>query len=381
MPAKKTKTFAQTNKAKQKAAIAERNRKNAQKSTGPRTEAGKAVSRGNALTHGLTGNPAIPIAEDPEGYLELYHSIQVSIEPKNVIEEHSVAQIAYSIWRLRRSKNVETAIATMAAAEVTALDQRKVDEWHQRITEDWEAICIREEEERQYDKLGRALPRRRDEPSTTREWYERPGLARLDAMWDEISTDPFGLKAVTTMLDQLSGEITDHPRQFSHLNCQKLAWLISGNAQRYEQAVDMSDVQRGAFYPDEQLWANELEKLIGEARKRDAHHPVPQELIEQCAARRAYLTQQYREQMPLNMFPEQLIRCTASMLLDGPTMDRLLRYETHAMRTLKSALKQLAEFRNESITMIMQRVTQTTDETSTTTYTERIESQQKMPRV
>ena len=30
------------------------NRRNAKRSTGPRTEAGKAISRRNALTHGLT---------------------------------------------------------------------------------------------------------------------------------------------------------------------------------------------------------------------------------------------------------------------------------------------------------------------------------------
>ena len=47
------------------------NRRNARKSTGPKTEEGKARSRNNALRHGLTAELAVLPHEDPHQYEEL----------------------------------------------------------------------------------------------------------------------------------------------------------------------------------------------------------------------------------------------------------------------------------------------------------------------
>ena len=41
-------------------AIVRRNRENSLKSTGPKTDAGKAIARRNPLRHGLRANPAEP---------------------------------------------------------------------------------------------------------------------------------------------------------------------------------------------------------------------------------------------------------------------------------------------------------------------------------
>jgi hypothetical protein len=46
----------------------EANRRNALKSTGPRTEAGKQASRCNAVRHGLTAETVITALEDAEDY-------------------------------------------------------------------------------------------------------------------------------------------------------------------------------------------------------------------------------------------------------------------------------------------------------------------------
>jgi hypothetical protein len=46
----------------------EANRRNALKSTGPRTEAGKHASRCNAVHHGLTAETVINGLEDAEDY-------------------------------------------------------------------------------------------------------------------------------------------------------------------------------------------------------------------------------------------------------------------------------------------------------------------------
>ena len=46
----------------------EANRRNALKSTGPKTEAGKQTSRCNAVRHGLTAETVIGMLEDAEDY-------------------------------------------------------------------------------------------------------------------------------------------------------------------------------------------------------------------------------------------------------------------------------------------------------------------------
>ena len=46
----------------------EANRRNALKSTGPKTEAGKQTSRCNAVRHGLTAETVIGMLEDAESY-------------------------------------------------------------------------------------------------------------------------------------------------------------------------------------------------------------------------------------------------------------------------------------------------------------------------
>jgi hypothetical protein len=49
----------------------EANRRNAQKSTGPKTEAGKATAKFNALKHGMTAEVAVLPHEDKHSYEEL----------------------------------------------------------------------------------------------------------------------------------------------------------------------------------------------------------------------------------------------------------------------------------------------------------------------
>jgi hypothetical protein len=46
----------------------EANRRNARKSTGPKTEAGKQRSRCNAVRHGLTAETVIGLLEDADDY-------------------------------------------------------------------------------------------------------------------------------------------------------------------------------------------------------------------------------------------------------------------------------------------------------------------------
>ena len=89
------------------------NRRNAKKSTGPRTPGGRAVSSRNAITHGLHACDIIlkspHLTEDRSQYEHLVDSLIDELKPKGVLQEHLVLKIANCLWRYRRVINAETA--------------------------------------------------------------------------------------------------------------------------------------------------------------------------------------------------------------------------------------------------------------------------------
>ena len=78
------------------------NQLNAQKSTGPRTEAGKQRSSRNALRHGLTARTAVLDSEDPEAYQHHCRKFLDEYQPANQTEIELVQELADTSWRLRR---------------------------------------------------------------------------------------------------------------------------------------------------------------------------------------------------------------------------------------------------------------------------------------
>jgi hypothetical protein len=72
------------------------NRRNAQKSTGPVTEAGKAVAKFNALRHGMTVQSAVLPYEDHLAYAMLREALLGHYAPANIAEELLVDVVANS---------------------------------------------------------------------------------------------------------------------------------------------------------------------------------------------------------------------------------------------------------------------------------------------
>jgi hypothetical protein len=87
----------------------EANRRNAQKSTGPKTEEGKSKSKFNALTHGMTAEVAVLPHEDKLSYEDLRQATIESYQPANGAELMLVELVAVNYWRLLRARRVETA--------------------------------------------------------------------------------------------------------------------------------------------------------------------------------------------------------------------------------------------------------------------------------
>ena len=83
------------------------NRRNAQLSTGPRTEEGKRRSRRNALKHGVLASALLIAegegAEDPSEFDELLGGLRRDLAPVGTLEEMLIEKIAVCWWRQKRA--------------------------------------------------------------------------------------------------------------------------------------------------------------------------------------------------------------------------------------------------------------------------------------
>jgi len=86
------------------------NRENAKKSTGPRSDAGKAASSRNRLLHGLRAHKHILLDEDPAEFLLLIHDHFDRFQPVGPAEEKLVLRLAADQWRLYRALPAEAGI-------------------------------------------------------------------------------------------------------------------------------------------------------------------------------------------------------------------------------------------------------------------------------
>ena len=90
---------------------------------GPRTQAGKAQSCKNAITHGLfTAHDLILPGEQPL-HSELTVSLRTELAPSGPLEIHLADEIRSAMWRLRRCGLIEESFS----AAPTASLQRAVD--------------------------------------------------------------------------------------------------------------------------------------------------------------------------------------------------------------------------------------------------------------
>jgi hypothetical protein len=85
----------------------EANRRNAQKSTGPRTIEGKSNSSRNNLRHGLTGQISLLPTEDREAHDTFCNELIDSFNPETPMERQLANSIAEDSWRLNRARAIE----------------------------------------------------------------------------------------------------------------------------------------------------------------------------------------------------------------------------------------------------------------------------------
>ncbi len=98
------------------------NRRNSQRSTGPRTEAGKACAGLNALKHGSHAKTVRRVLPQ-EKAIELEQRINKwinELNPRNDAERELVIQAAELAWTIDRTKRSETARMAKRVRQATA---------------------------------------------------------------------------------------------------------------------------------------------------------------------------------------------------------------------------------------------------------------------
>jgi len=92
----------------------EASRRNAQKSTGPKTPEGKAASKMNALKHGILSTKEVlvrgrNILEKESEFEDFHQQFWEDWNPVGAMEIELVNQIVKTVWRLRRVRKAESA--------------------------------------------------------------------------------------------------------------------------------------------------------------------------------------------------------------------------------------------------------------------------------
>jgi hypothetical protein len=103
------------------------NRRNAEKSTGPRTPDGKQASSRNATTHGLFCHALVLDGEDPALLHHLRQEHIRSLKPQDLLELSLVDRIVAHTWKLRRLQESEQ--------RLHARQERSLRLYHRNIAE------------------------------------------------------------------------------------------------------------------------------------------------------------------------------------------------------------------------------------------------------
>ena len=104
----------------------EANRRNAQKSTGPRTLEGKAAVRLNALRHGMHARTVVLPGENRQEFNDLCDVLEAEWQPRTATELFYLEQMAVSQWKLTRMEVGEADVyheVTGAKTQIPLLDR------------------------------------------------------------------------------------------------------------------------------------------------------------------------------------------------------------------------------------------------------------------
>ena len=93
------------------------NRANAERSTGPHSQEGKAIASLNAVKTGLTGRTVLLPSDDAAAYAAHIAEYEKEYKPAGLRERELVQSLADTAWRLKRIPGLELAIYARGRSE------------------------------------------------------------------------------------------------------------------------------------------------------------------------------------------------------------------------------------------------------------------------
>ena len=280
----------------------EANRRNALRSTGPRSAEGKAIVHHNALKHGLLAREVIITRgdgrEDPRDFQGLQARLRSELQPVGVLEEMLVEKIAVSYWRLRRSLRAE-------AGEIRRrLDHTSWDFTFQMadtFTRDKRFLMTQEVRAR-FERSSMGIYHMLKVLTEVREEVEQVGHLPEYALGRLIKTFGSEHEGLAETCSRFSSMVTEGPR------------------------LALEDPEHFKETPNPEGCKNALLYLLDEKRKE-------LELVQEPS--------QEREMLEL----DTMTRSRA--LPEADAMDKILRYETAIERQLYRALNQLERLQRQ----------------------------------
>lgn len=155
------------------------NRRNAARSTGPKSARGKIHARFNALKHALFAAEMLLPGEDVIAHKGMADRLNAELQPKSEIEKMLVDQILGNMWRLRRVDQAERIFFDDVKEAIytrlpSTLDSDEIPHFHNKARKDLLQSGIFDEHLEQVGANASAIPRpesREQEIATVRDEY------------------------------------------------------------------------------------------------------------------------------------------------------------------------------------------------------------------
>jgi hypothetical protein len=205
------------------------NRENSQKSTGPRTEEGKAKIRLNAVTTGLTGRTVCLPTDDAGLYQSLILSYEKLFQPVGPEESGLVQSLADVRWRLDRIPGLHMALLNKGRIELSIKFEQLANDRSDML--DIQVMLVYEKQFRNLELQEGRLARRREK--------ETVELRRLQQERKANEADALERATSAYLLAQHRNQPFDYPGiGFEFSNRKFDAYLASLTPLRKQQLLE-----------------------------------------------------------------------------------------------------------------------------------------------
>jgi len=302
------------------------NRRNAQRSTGPRTPEGKARSRCNGLKHGLTGAGIVLAGEDGPAVEERVNAWAAELRPDGQVEGWLVSRAAIASVRLDRCVRRES-------AEISRAVDKAAANWDERA-ESRQFELIRDFSD---EKPGAAPRMRRTVAGCDwllRAWSLQAGEVRRAGFLD-IPSLRFALRQLDVFKAPVEADQSDASKLWG-------AGLAAMPAMNLVTAEAYLGITPAADTP--------VERRQAEARARLLPRDEGREALLECFAEESARLAEHREALwALEEGPARAAALDRVRYDASPEAPRMMRYESMASCELHRCFNQLIKVRKSGV--------------------------------